>query len=146
MRTILLLLALSGLSIGATLTPVGSDDDTPLQESMGKLNSGLRTFRKAIKTAPETPAKKEEALSELLKMQASIQVAKVQVPEVAAAEDAGAGRAMTLAYRKDLIALQRSLLDLEVLVLDEKYSKVDPAIRKLLEQKKAGHDKYIEDA
>jgi hypothetical protein len=79
-------------------------------------------------------------------MQSAVQAAKVQVPTSAAGMKATEGRILTIAFRKDLIEVQRSLLDLEVQILDEKYSEADLAIRGLLGHKKSGHDKYIEDA
>ena len=143
MRTLILLLAFSGLTLGASLSAAAQDEDTPLQEAMGKLNSSLRTFRKAVKAeAPD----KEAALTQVLAMQAALQAAKVEVPESASSLEADAGRVFTTAFRKDLIKVQRALLDLEVQILDEKFSEADVAIRGLLEHKKAGHDKYIEDA
>lgn len=143
MRSLLLILSLAGLAFGATRSTPPAQDDTPLQESMGQLNSSLRTFRKAMKAdAPD----KEAALTQILSMQDAMQVAKLQVPDSAKALDAAKGRAFTKAFRKDLILLQRALLDLEVQVLDEDFAGASAAVRGLLEHKKAGHDKYIEDA
>lgn len=143
MRTLLLFLAFSGLTIGSSFSSGAQDEDTPLQEAMSEVNSNLRSFRKALKgDQPD----KEVALSKLLGIQAAVQRAKVEVPPSSEGQSAERGRAHTLAFRKDLIGLQKALLDLEVKVLDEKYSEIDVAIRGLLEKKKAGHDKYIEDA
>jgi len=143
MRTLLLLLVFSGLTLGAPLTSAVQDEETPLQAAMGQLNSSLRSFRKAVKgTSPN----QQVALSHILSMQTAVQTAKVQVPTSAAGLEPTKGRTFTTAFRKDLIEVQRSLLDLEVQILDEKYSEADLAIRGLLGHKKGGHDKYIEDA
>jgi len=130
---------------GATLSTSarGEADDTPLQEAMGDLNSGLRSFRKAIKG--ESPDK-EAALTKILSMQAAIQSSKVETPEKAAGMSAEEGRELTKSYRKDLIALQKELLSLEALIVDDDFKAADGSIRRMLEMKKAGHDKYIEDA
>ena len=143
MRALILLIAISGLTLGASFSTSVQDEDTPLQEAMGKFNSSLRTFRKAVKGGAPN---KEQALAQILTMQGAIQAAKVETPESAAKLDAAKGRAFTVSFRKDLISVQRALLDLEVLILDDKFSAADVAIRGLLEHKKAGHDKYIEDA
>lgn len=145
MRTLNTFLICTALLVGPTLTTSAQDDGglTPIQESMSDLNSGLRAFRKALKG--ESPDK-EAALSKILGMQAAIQIAKVEKPEMAAGLKPEDGRALTLGYRKDLINLQKELLSLEVLILDDKFKAADGSIRRLLEMKKAGHDKYIEDA
>lgn len=145
MRTLHTFLICTALLLGATLTTYAQDDggDTPLQESMGEMNSGLRAFRKAIKG--ETPDK-EAALTKILGMQAAIQTAKIEKPEKAAGMKPEDGRALTIGYRKDLINLQKELLSLEALILDDDFKAADGSIRRLLEMKKAGHDKYIEDA
>lgn len=143
MRTLLLLIAFSGLTLGASFATAPQDEDTPLQQAMGKLNSSLRAFRKAVKG--DSP-NKEVALSEILDMQEAVQAAKVLVPTSAEALEPVEGRALTIEYRKGLIGLQHALLDLEVQILDDKFSGADVAIRGLLELKKSGHDKFIEDA
>lgn len=125
-----------------------SDDSSPLAEAMSTLNSNFRTFRKAVKG--EAP-NKELALTALLKMQAATHSAKLETPESAKPQgepanlSPEAARALTRDYRKALISCEKALLDLELLVLDEKYSEVDVALRGVLAMKKAGHDKFIED-
>ena len=132
MRTLILLLLFSSLTLGASLTTTHQDGETPLQTAMSELNSSLRAFRKATKG--EQPDK-ALALAELMKMQRATHAAKLEVPESAPQQGAEA-RAFTRDYRKALIACQRALLDLEVLVIDEKYDEINQSIRTLLEQKK----------
>ena len=144
MRNPLIIFTCVALMIaGGMNSTAATADDTPLQESMGSLNSGLRSFRRALKG--DTPDK-EAALNQLISMQAAIQISKVETPEKAAGLSAEDGRELTKSYRKDLIELQRELLKLEVLIIDEDYKAADGSIRRLMEMKKAGHDKYIEDA
>ena len=148
MRKLTSLLLLSCLCLSAALPNVTQDDESPLSEAMSSLNSSFRTFRKAVKG--ESP-NKEVALTELLKMQAAVHSAKLETPECAKPKgkpanlSTEAGRALTRDYRKTLISCEKALLDLEVLILDEKYSDVDVALRGVLAMKKAGHDKFIED-
>ena len=148
MRKLTSLLLLSCLCLSAALPNVTQDDESPLSEAMSSLNSSFRTFRKAVKG--ESP-NKELALAELLKMQAAVHSAKTETPESAkpkgqpptlSPEEA---RVLTRDYRKMLISCEKALLDLELLVVDEKYTEVDVALRGLLAMKKAGHDKFIED-
>ena len=143
MRNPLIIFTCVALMIaGGMNSTAATADDTPLQESMGSLNSGLRSFRRALKG--DTPDK-EAALNQLISMQAAIQISKVETPEKAAGLSAEDGRELTKSYRKDLIELQRELLKLEVLIIDEDYKAADGSIRRLMEMKKAGHDKYMED-
>ena len=145
MRKLSTLLLLSCLSVSAALPSSPNPDDSPLVEAMSELNSSLRKFRRAVKAESPDQA---VALAELLKMQAAAHASKLETPEKAKADGLSAAdaRAMTRDYRKALISCEKALLDLEVLILDEKYSEVDVAIRGLLEIKKGGHDKFIEDA
>ena len=144
MRNPLIIFAIAALMIGGGLSaPAASSDDTPLQESMGALNSGLRSFRRALKA--DSPDK-EAALRQVIAMQAATHTSKLETPEKAAALSTEEGRELTKGYRKDLIEMQQELLKLEVLILDEDYKAADGSIRRLMEMKKAGHDKYIEDA
>jgi hypothetical protein len=145
MRIISTLLLCSIATLCVTLTSSAQDDDaeTPLVESMSELNSSLRSFRKALKgEAPD----KEAALTKILSMQAAIQISKLEVPEMASEMESEAGRSLTISYRKDLIETQKELLSLEALILDGDFKAADGSIRRLLQMKKAGHDKYIEDA
>ena len=145
MRIISTVLICSALMLGSTLTTYAQDDDeeTPLTESMSDFNSNLRSFRKALKgEAPD----KEAALSKIIAMQAAIQISKLEAPEMAKGMEPEEGRALTISYRKDLIETQKELLSLEALILDEDFKAADGSIRRLLAMKKAGHDKYIEDA
>lgn len=145
MRKISTLLLLSSLCISAALPSVSRTDDSAVAESMSELNSSLRKFRKALKgDAPDQAT----ALAELLKMQAAAHASKLETPDKAKAAGLSAAdaRVMTKDYRKALISCEKALLDLEVLILDEKFSEVDVAIRGLLEMKKSGHDRFIEDA
>jgi len=144
MRTSITLLSCVTLAFSVGITASAKPvDDTPLQESMGSLNSGLRSFRKALKA--ETPDQ-EAALAQIVAMQSATQISKVQVPVKAESMSAEDGRALTKGYRMDLIELQRELLKLELLILEEDYKAADGSIRRLMEMKKAGHDKYMEDA
>jgi hypothetical protein len=149
MQKSITLLLIATLTLGASIPALSAtDDDSPLAEAMSSLNSSFRTFRKAVKgDAPN----KELALTELLKMQAAVHSAKSETPESAKPKgqpanlSPEAARALTRDYRKALISCEKALLDLELLILDEKYSEVDVALRGVLAMKKAGHDKFIED-
>ena len=143
MRTLISISLIACLSLSAAQpASTSSDDLSPLAEAMSSLNSSMRSFRKAVKG--EAPDQKL-ALAELMKMQAAVQSAKTEVPEIANGLDAKKAAAKTADYRKTLISCQQALLDLEVLVVDKKFSEVDLAIRGLLSMKKAGHDAFIED-
>jgi Sec-independent protein translocase protein TatA len=142
MRTLIALSLITCLSLSAAQPASTNFDDSPLAEAMSSLNSSMRSFRKAVKgDAPD----QKLALAELMKMQAAVQSAKTEVPEIVSGLDAKKAAAKTADYRKTLISCQRALLDLEVLVVDKKFSEVDLAIRGLLSMKKAGHDAFIED-
>ena len=142
MRTLIALSLITCLSLSAAQPASTNFDDSPLAEAMSSLNSSMRSFRKAVKgDAPD----QKLALAELMKMQAAVQSAKTEVPEIVYGLDAKKAAAKTADYRKTLISCQRALLDLEVLVVDKKFSEVDLAIRGLLSMKKAGHDAFIED-
>jgi len=142
-KTLITLTCAALITAGGINTSAAHVDDTPLQESMGSLNSGLRSFRKALKA--ESPDK-EAILRQVIAMQAAVQASKLETPEKAGSLPAEAGRDLTKSYRKDLIELQHELLRLEALILDEEYKAADESIRNLMAMKKAGHDKYIEDA
>lgn len=110
-----------------------------LEDVMQGLQAGHQRLGKAL-DKKDVPA----ALGIVADMQTSAHAAKHEVPSKAAElKDEPAKAAFLLGYKKQMIELERTLLDIENALLDGKPEDAKKlSDEKLKSLKKAGHDKY----
>jgi hypothetical protein len=120
-------------------------DPLPAQES-GRIEDSMQVLQASTKRI-EKALQKDDLVTVadvVLRMQSAVWEAKTKEPEKGSAiTDATEKAAFLLAFRKELIQLEKHLLDLELAALD---GKVDDA-KRVFEQnikpmKKAGHARY----
>lgn len=118
---------------------VGGSLAGSLEDVMQTLQAGQQRLGKTV-DKKDAPA----ALDALAEMQAAVHSATLGTPPKAAElSDAAAKSAFVLGYRKQMIDLERVLLDIEVALLDGKLDEAKKLIdEKVKPAKKAGHDKY----
>lgn len=110
-----------------------------LDTAMQAINGAVKRMNKALEK-PDLEAVAKTAVE----MQKAVLAAKVETPEKAAAQtDAKAKAAFVLGFRKQMITLERALLDLETAALDGKAEDAKKIFNEtILPMKKEGHGKY----
>lgn len=110
-----------------------------LESSMQMLQSSTKRLDKALEKG-----EMEAVLKTTLDMQRAVQDAKTQTPDKAGTiTDAKEKAAFVLGFRKQLISLERSLLDLELAALDGKTDEAKKIFNDTIKpMKKDGHAKY----
>lgn len=150
-RTALLFL-LSGLLVAALTAPVFSgslqepagqeEEHTVIEDQMNKIKGSMRQLRRGLRDAENLSA----ALPVILEMQAAAQIAKAEVPKMAASmEDEKERAAFVVAYRQGMIATQKLMLELEDAVLAGDMDRCAKLYSALGDGKDKGHDKFTED-
>jgi soluble cytochrome b562 len=114
-------------------------DEGGLDGAMQALNGGMKRMNKAFEK-PDL----EAVIKTAVEMQQAVATAKTGTPEKAAAmTDAKEKAAFVLGFRKQLITLQKSLLDLETAALDGKTDEAKKIFTETIApMKKEGHSKY----
>lgn len=117
-------------------------EDGGLEGAMQALNGGMKRLGKAL-DKPDLDAVAKTAVE----MQKAALAAKVETPHTAGEiSDAKEKAAFVVGFRKQIIALERALLDLEMAALDGKGDDAKKIYNDTLGAlKKAGHDKYKKD-
>lgn len=125
----------------ASVRPVArADEDSVLDQAMGKLNRGWRGLR-----GPATNGDFAKVLEGLPAMQEAIIQAKGEIPErVAAEKDAGKRAEQQKRFRLQMIALLEEMLALEKAALAKDKEKLAASVEKIRGIQKAGHDEFQE--
>jgi hypothetical protein len=133
--------ALLGL-LAAALCLGAAPGAPPGEKSLQGVMQGLKDKLKELTAALEAK-KQEPALAAVGEMERLVLLAKTHEP--ANLEDTPkAGRpAQVVAFRKDLIALVRALVDVEAAILDEQYDTALTTVNgQVIQMRDAGHKKY----
>lgn len=113
-------------------------DETPLGKQMEAMNDAYKGFRREtdpVKGAAEARTAQTAALK-----------AAMEVPEMVAAMPEGPDKAKALVtYRKMMGKLFISLCEVEEAFLSGKIDEVAKIVDSLKEQKKTGHDQFVEE-
>ena len=114
-------------------------EDGGLDGAMQALNGGMKRMNKAFEKSDL-----EAVLKTAVDMQQAVLTAKTGTPEKAATlADAKEKAAFVLGFRKQLITLQKALLDLEIAALDGKTDEAKKIFSETIApMKKEGHSKY----
>jgi hypothetical protein len=147
-----LLFLLSGLLVTALTAPVFSGslqepaaedhEHTVIEDQMKKIKGGMRSLRRGLRDAETLPA----ALPVILEMQAAAQIAKAEVPVMAKSiADEKERAAFVVAFRVGVIAMQKTMLELEEAVLAGDLEKCTLLYKALGEGKDKGHDRFTEE-
>ncbi len=114
--------------------------ESVLEQSMGQLNRGFRSMRRAVRSGDFA-----KILEELPAMQAGAIKAKGETPPIIArVEDQAEQLKKLKEFRLQMITLVESLLALEKAALAEDRDQVLAAVEKLREVQKSGHDAFQE--
>lgn len=110
-----------------------------LEDSMQMLQGGMKRLEKALEKG-----EMETVLKTAVDMQGAAHAAKTQTPERAAdMKDEKAKAEFVLGFRKQMITLEKALLDLENAALDNKIEDIKKIVTDSLKPlKKDGHAKY----
>jgi len=113
--------------------------DGTLESSMQVLQGSTKKLDKALEKG-DMPA----VLTIVLEMQKGVHDGKLETPEKAGAiTDAKEKAAFVLGFRKQMITLEKALLDLEVAALDGKAEDAKKIFNETIKpMKKEGHGKY----
>ena len=134
---VLTLLALAPLSMSFARRP--APDNPEVLEHM----EGFKEALKTIATGFSDPAQREAVLAATIDFQNHAQAAKLLAPSNLDDVPEGERDAHVLAYRKSMLTLQRSLLDLEIKLLDGDAEGVMDMIRgELFTLRNNAHEAY----
>jgi hypothetical protein len=116
-----------------------SHEEGGLDSAMQAINGAVKRMNKALEKG-DLDAIAKTAVD----MQKAVLAAKTQTPEKAGAQsDAKAKAAFVLGFRKQMIAMERALLDVETAALDGKAEDAKKIFNEtILPMKKEGHGKY----
>ncbi len=110
----------------------------PIKTQMGVLRDGMKSLQKDL----DDPKRTEAALETVLKMEEAVQGAKLQDPPATAKQEKDAKDSFVKDYRKTMIELQKSLLELEAAIVDGDAAKAKELAQKVGAAKGPGHDKF----
>lgn len=129
-----------GCAFGLFLVPTRAADEkhTALHDQMEAMNDAFKAFRREtdpVKGATQARLAQQSALK-----------SASEVPEMVKAMPEGPDKAKALvAYHKMMGKLFVTLCEVEEAFLDGKIEEVAKIVESLKEQKKAGHDKFMEE-
>ncbi len=113
-------------------------DETPLMLQMQELKAGMKGLRRSVRD----PEKYGEALETVLTMQASAQLAKLEIPVMAAGLPEAERPAFNLAYRQDMVVMQQLLLELELALLRGDSENAQAIYKRLKTLEEEGHEHF----
>ena len=109
-----------------------------LEDSMQLLQGSLKRLDKTLEKGEMEPV-----LKLALDMQGAVHAAKTQTPErISEAKDDKAKAEFMNGFRKQMITLEKTLLDLETAAIDNKLEDAKKVYESLKPLKKEGHSKY----
>lgn len=137
--------ALCGLALTAFSTPVSQDDDhdeTPLAESMHRVEDALKDLRRSVRDPEAT----EASLASVLTCQEASLFSKTLAPAMAASVAEADRQAFVKAFRLEMIRFERALLDLEEALLEGKdVETLREMYKGLKEMEDPAHERFTED-
>ena len=151
MRAFLLLLALPLLfvtaaaaatpSLAAPFAPAQEPGEDALEDHMLLMESAMKRLRRSLRD----PEKRDDSLGYLVKMQEAALAAKQLQPRMTAGVPEEERAAFLAAYRRDAAVLLRSLVELEIAVLEGDEAKAKELYDRLAELEETGHERFTED-
>ena len=131
-------------AVDALSSPVvRADEDTELEQHMGKINKSLRTLRGELRGKADFAEIDRAKVLDLLQAVSVHAVASKSLVPLKAAEIPEAERAKFVTeYRQGMIKFVRGILDLESHVLAEDLDKVKAAYQALNGMKRSGHSSF----
>jgi len=121
--------------------PQGGGGGTPskLGDVMHEIDATVKSLAKAV----DAKGSLEASLPDVAKLQKLVLDAKAELPpSLAEITDAKAHKKALLAYKSQMLDLERACLDLEAAMLVDDPKKSDKALRELEKLKGAGHSEF----
>lgn len=149
----LLAAATCGLVLSAFALPVAApwglaaqddehEDETPLAQAMHKVEDALKDLRRSVRD----PEKQAETLASLVVCQEASLFCKSQPPAMLQSIPAEKQAEFLKAYRLEMIAFERALLDLEAAVLEGKdVEALKEMFTNLKRLEDPAHERFTED-
>ena len=123
-------------------TASGSDEgESPLHQEMERIERGLKKIRRDAKDA----TKNATTLEAVLDMQDAVAKSKLMTPPITEKKPEADRAAFGRDYRKQMIAVAKDLLDLELALLDGDQAKAQELVKKVSDAEDSGHEKFTED-
>ena len=144
-KTLLLAAATCGLVLTAFVRPAPQDDDhdeTPMAEAMHEVEDALKSLRRSVRD----PEALEDSLASVIVAQRASIECKVLVPAMTEKLPEAERAAFVKAYRIEMIAFERALLDLEQALLEGKdVETLREMYKGLKEMEDPAHERFTED-
>lgn len=134
---VLLLALLAALALPGA---VRAEEEAGIADHMDTINSAVKKLRKDVKKADLNKASAEIA------KKASEAAAKclALVPEIAKSVPAAERDKFIAEYKEQMAALVATFKTLETTLNENKNEEAEKLVQKLLDQKKKGHEKFVE--
>jgi soluble cytochrome b562 len=116
-------------------------EESPLHQEMERIENGLKRIRRDAKDA----AKNATTLETVLEMQDAAGKSKLMIPPITEKQPEAERAAFARDYRKQMIEVEKTLLDLELALLDGDQEKAQALIKKVSDAEDSGHEKFTED-
>lgn len=129
------------------LTPSGAtaseheEVHSALDEQMEVLDKGMKKLRRSLRKDDEL----EASLAIVVEMQKAALDSKSETPPMIDKISEGDRASFAIGYRKEMANLVRTLLDMEIALLDGDSDKAQSIYESLKEIKKVGHEHYTQE-
>ena len=135
------LLCLAPLAILPFLSQEPEADESEIDRQMEIVEDAIGKLRRSLRDE----AKNEESLASAATIEEAVLKAKLLTPKLTATLPEGEREAFVRAYRKELCALLRDLLELEEALLDRDYEPTKELFKKLRETEDPAHERFTAD-
>lgn len=137
------LLCLAPLAI-LPLLPIAQEpdaDESEIDRQMEVVEDAIGKLRRSLRDE----AKNEESLTAVATIEAAVLKSKLLTPKMAAAVPEAEREAFVRAYRKELCAMLRDLLELEDALLDRDYERAAPIFKQVRQLEEPAHERFTAD-
>ena len=117
------------------------EEEGPLHEGMSRMNRAMRTLRKSLRDE----SRNAESLEVIVEAQRAASLTKTETPALTAKQPEAERAAFLVAYRQEIIRVERALLDLEEAVLAGDNEKAQELLKAAKAMEGPGHERFTEE-
>ncbi|MBT3339689.1 MAG: hypothetical protein HOM34_07000 [Planctomycetes bacterium] len=136
--TTLALILLMSWGMLSTSADAVTLEETPLEKAMDKLKDGMKSLKGVLGDATKT----DKAMSILQSMEVAAMDSYRFTPDAPAELKGNDLRAYNTGFRKGMLAIAMTVVDMELAVLDGRNADAKKGYQQLSRVKKGGHKKY----